>query len=82
MHLARWIARAGHAGRVAHLIRVDGMIMAASAMLLAEWRAGRRGAALLAGSVASLAANVVLAELPPDRACDRGQDVIRPYCIV
>jgi hypothetical protein len=48
-------------------LSVDGMIVAASATLLAESRAGRRGGALpwallVAGSVASLAANVAVAE--------------------
>ena len=59
-----------HMHRVASLtpLSVDGMIVAASATLLAESRAGRRGAALpwallvAIQSVASLAANVVVAE--------------------
>jgi hypothetical protein len=46
---------------------VDGMIVAASTTLLAEWRTGGRGgvlpwALLVVGSVASLAANVAVAE--------------------
>jgi hypothetical protein len=48
-------------------LSVDGMIVAASTTLLADSRAGRRGGALpwtllVAGSVASLAANVAVAE--------------------
>ena len=48
-------------------LSVEGMIVAASATLLAESRAGRRGGALpwvllVAESVASLAANVAVAE--------------------
>jgi hypothetical protein len=48
-------------------LSVDGMIVAASTTLLAESRSGRRGgvlpwALLVAGSVASLAANVAVAE--------------------
>jgi Protein of unknown function (DUF2637) len=50
-----------------HATVVDGMIVAASATLLAESRAGRRGGALpwallVAGGVASVAANVAVAE--------------------
>jgi hypothetical protein len=59
------VARHGQPGWVATLtpFSVDGMIMAASTTLLAESRSGRRGGALLvAGSVASLAANVAVAE--------------------
>jgi len=49
-------------------LSVDGMIVAASAALLAESRAGRRGRALLvAGSIASLAANAAVAEAPLTR---------------
>jgi hypothetical protein len=48
---------------------VDGMIVAASATLLADCRAGERGgvlpwALLVAGSTASLAANVAVAAWP------------------
>jgi hypothetical protein len=48
-------------------LSVDGMIVAASTTLLADSRTGRRGgvlpwALLVAGSVASLAANVAVAE--------------------
>jgi len=48
-------------------LSVDGMIVAASTTLLAESRSGSRGAALpwallVVGSVASLAANVAVAE--------------------
>ena len=67
MHML--VALHGQPGWVASLtpLSVDGMIVAASATLLAESRAGRRGAALpwallVAGSVASLAANVAVAE--------------------
>ena len=61
----RLVALYGQPGWVASLTRlsVDGMIVAASATLLAESRSGRGAAALpwallVAGSVASLAANV------------------------
>ena len=69
LHMHRLVARYGQPGWVASLtpLSVDGMIVAASATLLAESRAGRRGAALpwvllIAGSVASLAANVAVTE--------------------
>ena len=69
LHMHRLVALHGQPGWVASLtpVSVDGMIVAASATLLAESRAGRRGAALpwallVAGSVASLAANVAVAE--------------------
>ena len=69
LHMHRLVALHGQPGWVASLtpLSVDGMIVAASATLLAESRAGRRGAALpwallVAGSVASLAANVAVAE--------------------
>jgi hypothetical protein len=59
----------GQPGRVAALtpLSVDGMIVAASTTLLADSRSGGRGgtlpwALLVAGSVASLAANVAVAE--------------------
>ena len=69
LHMHRLVALQGQPGWVASLtpLSVDGMIVAASATLLAESRAGRRGAALpwallVAGSIASLAANVAVAE--------------------
>ena len=69
LHMHRLVALHGQPGWVASLtpLSVDGMIVAASATLLAESRAGRRGgvlpwALLVAGSVASLAANVAVAE--------------------
>ena len=69
LHMHRLVALHGQPGWVASLtpLSVDGMIVAASATLLAESRAGRRGAMLpwallVAGSVASLAANVAVAE--------------------
>jgi Protein of unknown function (DUF2637) len=69
LHMHRLVALHGQPGWVAALtpLSVDGMIVAASATLLAESRAGRRGGALpwallVAGSVASLAANVAVAE--------------------
>jgi hypothetical protein len=69
LHMHRLVALHGQPGWVAALtpLSVDGMIVAASATLLAESRAGRRGgglpwALLVAGSVASLAANVAVAE--------------------
>jgi Protein of unknown function (DUF2637) len=69
LHMHRLVALYGQPGWVAALtpLSVDGMIVAASTTLLAESRAGRRGGALpwallVAGSVASLAANVAVAE--------------------
>jgi hypothetical protein len=69
LHMHRLVRLHGQPGWVASLtpLSVDGMIVAASATLLAESRAGRRGGALpwallVAGSVASLAANVAVAE--------------------
>ena len=68
LHMHRLVALHGQPGWVASLtpLSVDGMIVAASATLLAGSRAGRRGGALpwallVAGSVASLAANVAVA---------------------
>jgi hypothetical protein len=69
LHMHRLVALHGQPGWIAALtpLSVDGMIVAASATLLAESRAGRRGTALpwallVVGSVASLAANVGVAE--------------------
>jgi DNA-binding SARP family transcriptional activator len=69
LHMHLLVALHGQPGWVAALtpLSVDGMIVAASTMLLADSRAGRRGgmlpwALLVAGSVASLAANVAVAE--------------------
>jgi len=69
IHMHRLVALHGQPGWVASLtpLSVDGMIVAASTTLLAESRAGRRGGALpwtllVAGSIASLAANVAVAE--------------------
>ena len=69
LHMRRLVALHGQPGWVAVLtpLSVDGMIVAASTTLLAESRAGRRGGALpwallVAGSIASLAANVAVAE--------------------
>lgn len=69
LHMHRLVALHGQPGWVAALtpLSVDGMIVAASTTLLAESRSGRRGgllpwALLVAGSVASLAANVAVAE--------------------
>src|SRR3984957_2556788 len=63
------VAQPGQPGWVASLtpFSVDGMIVAASTTLLADSRTGRRGgvlpwALLVAGGVASLAANVAVAE--------------------
>jgi hypothetical protein len=67
MHML--VARHGQPGWVAALtpLSVDGMIAAASTTLLADSRSGRKGGALpwallVAGSIASLAANVAVAE--------------------
>jgi len=69
LHMHTLVARHGQPGWVAALtpFSVDGMIVAAPATLLADSRTGRRGgllpwALLVAGSVASLAANVAVAE--------------------
>jgi len=69
LHMHMLVARHGQPGWVAALtpLSVDGMILAASATWLPAWRSGRRGgmlpwALLVAGSVASLAANVAVAE--------------------
>ena len=69
LHMHMLVARHGQPGWVAALtpLSVDGMIVAASTTLLAESRSGRSGGALawallVAGSVASLAANVAVAE--------------------
>jgi Protein of unknown function (DUF2637) len=69
LHIHVLVARHGQPGWVAALtpFSVDGMIVAASTTLLADSRTGRRGgvlpwALLVAGSVASLAANVAVAE--------------------
>ncbi|HUY48120.1 MAG TPA: DUF2637 domain-containing protein [Streptosporangiaceae bacterium] len=69
LHMHALVARHGQPGWVAALtpFSVDGMIVAASTTLLAESRSGHRGgvlpwALLVAGSVASLAANVAVAE--------------------
>ena len=69
LHMHMLVARHGQPGWVAALtpLSVDGMIVAASTTLLADSRSGRRGGALpwallVAGSAASLAANVAVAE--------------------
>src|ERR1700740_2660597 len=69
LHMHTLVARHGQPGWVAALtpLSVDGMIVAASTTLLADSRSGRQGellpwALLVAGSVASLAANVAVAE--------------------
>jgi hypothetical protein len=69
LHLHLLVALHGQPGWVAALtpLSVDGMILAASTTLLADSRSGRQGgvlswALLVAGSVASLAANVAVAE--------------------
>src|SRR5216683_474979 len=70
LHMHLLVALHGQPGWVAALtpLSVDGMIVAASTTLLADSRTGRRGgvlpwALLVAGSVASLLANVAVAEL-------------------
>src|SRR5215475_5040763 len=69
LHMHALVASHGQPGWVAVLtpFSVDGMIVAASTTLLAESRSGGRGgmlpwALLVVGSVASLAANVAVAE--------------------
>jgi Protein of unknown function (DUF2637) len=69
LHMHQLVAGHGQPGWVAALtpLSVDGMIVAASTALLADSRCGGRGgllpwALLVTGSVASLAANVAVAE--------------------
>src|SRR6516225_3315531 len=69
LHMHTLVARHGQPGWVAALtpLSVDGMIIAASTTLLADSRSGRRGGLLpwlllAVGSIASLAANVAVAE--------------------
>ena len=69
LHMHLLVQLHGQPGSVAALtpLAVDGMIVAASTTLLADSRSGNRGGALSwlllsAGSVASLAANVAVAE--------------------
>ena len=69
LHMHALVVLHGQPGWVAALtpLSVDGMIVAASTTLLAESRAGSRGGVLpwsllAAGSIASLAANVAVAE--------------------
>ena len=69
LHMHLLVARHGQPGWAAALtpLSVDGMIVAASATLLADSRSGGKGgvlpwALLVAASVASLAANVAVAE--------------------
>jgi hypothetical protein len=69
LHLHALVVRHGQPGWVAALtpLSVDGMIVAASTTLLSESRSGNRGgvlpwALLVIGSLASLAANVAVAE--------------------
>ncbi|HEY4851129.1 MAG TPA: DUF2637 domain-containing protein [Streptosporangiaceae bacterium] len=69
LHMHTLVVLHGQPGWVAALtpLSVDGMIVAASTTLLADSRSGRNGggfawALLVAGSVASLAANVAVAE--------------------
>src|SRR6202167_5180490 len=69
LHMHLLVELHGQSGWVAALtpLSVDGMIVAASTTLLADSRSGNRGgilpwALLVVGSVASLAANVAVAE--------------------
>jgi hypothetical protein len=69
LHMHLLVAAHGQPGWVAALtpLSVDGMIVAASTTLLADSRSGSRGGSLpwlllAAGSIASLAANVAVAE--------------------
>src|SRR5579859_6194876 len=69
LHMHMLVARHGQPGWVAALtpLSVDGMIVAASTTLLADSRLGNKGgvlpwALLIIGSLASLAANVAVAE--------------------
>jgi len=72
LHMHTLVALHGQPGWVAALtpLSVDGMIVAASTTLLADSRSGSRGGVLpwvllIVGSVASLAANVAVAEPTP-----------------
>jgi Protein of unknown function (DUF2637) len=69
LHMYTLVATHGQPGWVAVLtpLSIDGMILAASTTLLADSRSSSRGgvlpwALLMTGSVASLAANVAVAE--------------------
>ena len=84
LHMHMLVARHGQPGWVAALtpLSVDGMIVAASTTLLAESRSGRSGGALawallVAGSVASLAANVAVAEPTLSRPRDCSVALVR-----
>jgi hypothetical protein len=79
LHMYMLVELHGQPGWVAALtpLSVDGMIVAASITLLADSRTGERGgvlpwALLVAGSAASLAANVAVAQPTVGRAGDRG----------
>jgi hypothetical protein len=65
LHMHRLVASHGQPGWVASLtpLSVDGMIVAASATLLAESRAGRRGGALPWALLVCSAFAVILAQL-------------------
>ena len=89
LHMHDLVALNGQPGWVAALtpLSVDGMIVAASTTLLAESRAGGRGgvlpwALLVIGSVASLAANVAVAEPTAVGQGDRGVAVVRADRVV
>jgi hypothetical protein len=85
LHMHTLVQLHGQPGWVAALtpFSVDGMIVAASTTLLADSRPGGHGgflpwALLVVGSVASLAANVAVAE-PTATGRDRGVAVIRAH---
>jgi hypothetical protein len=84
LHMYALVALHGQPGWVAALtpLSVDGMIVAASTTLLSESRSGQRGGALpwlllVIGSVASLAANVAVAEPTAVGRGDRGMAIGR-----
>jgi Protein of unknown function (DUF2637) len=84
LHMHALVAAHGQPGWVAALtpLSEDGMIVAASTTLLADSRSGGRGgvlpwALLAVGSVASLAANVAVAEPTMARAGDRCVAIVR-----
>ncbi len=88
MHMHDLVALHGQPGWVAALapFSVDGMIVAASTRLLAESRSGQKGGVLpwlllVIGSVASLAANVAVAE-PTAIGRDRSLAVLRADRVV
>ena len=87
LHMHRLVALHGQPGWVATLtpLSVDGMIVAASATLLAESRAGRRGAALDAScgrEYREPGSQRSCGRADSDRARDRGVAIVRAYRVM